>query len=440
MAKKTIVMNVDYFDEVHIRKEPFGPKDVEELVRRCAKSGVDAIYWRAIGLGVAGYPSKFLQQPGTLIDADMSAFLPRMSEFQSDAKPSASQTTKPGKHFALDVTKVNGYRQHIGDWAKRMAACQELMDPIAEARDACRRHGLQFYIWHDFLDERQNLSLAKHPEWCVTGKDGVTRFPGLRSYAVEEAVADQLAVIGELLAYKPDGLYLCTSCHNRHLNFPEPEDFFGFEAPVVEACRKTMKVDIRNEPFDAQAWHEVKGGFVTSFFKRVKDLCGPIGAKLAIGTQLGRNTILTAPVFSTHVPYRFATQWRRWVDEGIADTLILGDYEWPWDNVPIWEAKKMSWPKGTYAADHEWPVYADYVGDRARLLWFSSWLSAYVAKHKGASSDSLNGALTMRAKSLLASRVGGICLHEAMTFEQEADGFETIAAMRRQLDEGTAKA
>ncbi len=439
MAKKTIVMNVDYFDEVCIRKEPFGPKDVEELVKRCAESGVDALYWRAIGLGVAGYPSKLLQPPDTLSQADMSAFLPRMAADQRDSAPAPSQTTKPGEHFVLDVTKAGGYRRSIGGWGKRMAACLDLMDPIAEARDACRRHGLQFYIWHDFLDERHNLSLARHPEWCVTGRDGATAFPGVRSYAVEEAVVDQLGVIKELLAYKPDGLYLCTSCHNRHLNFPEPEDFFGFEAPVVEACRQAMKVDIRTQPFDAQAWHDVKGGFVTAFFKRVKDLCRPAGAKLAIGTQLGKNTILTAPVFSTHVPYRFATQWKRWVDEGIADTLILGDYEWPWDNVPIWEAKKMSWPKGTYAADHEWPVYADHVGGRAQLLWFSSWLSAYAAKHAGASSDSLSGALTMRARTLLASKVDGICLHEAMTFEQEADGFETIAAMRRQLDQEAEK-
>jgi hypothetical protein len=152
-----------------------------------------------------------------------------------------------------------------------------------------------------------------------------------------------------------------------------------------------------------------------------------------IGTQLGQHAILTSPVFSTRIPYRFATQWRTWIDEGIADALVLGDYEWPWDRVPIWEAKQMDWPARTYAADHEWRAYVQYSNGRAELYWFSSWLSAYAARHEGASSDSLAGAMKMRADTVMATPVDGICLHEAMTFENEPDGFATIAAMHRQF-------
>ncbi len=430
MSSKTIVMNVDYFDEVSIRpKKEYGPEDVKELVRQCAESGVDMITWRAIGLGVAGYPSKLLQDRETMADADMSSFMHRMAADQQDINP--PKPAKPGESFVLNVSQRGNYRKGINEWRHLTTRSLNLMDPIAEARDACRRHGIAFYIWHDFLDERHNLSLARHPEWCVLGRDGKTIFPGLRSYAIEAAVVDQLKVIEELLAYRPDGLYLSTSCHNRHLNFPEPADFFGFEEPIVAACREKLGVDIRNEPFDQDVWHDVKGGFYTEFFRRVKQLAKPIGAKVAIGTQLGPHTILTSPVFSTHVPFRFATQWRKWVDEGIADILILGDYEWPWDaNIPIWQAKEMSWPEGTYAADHEWKPYVEYAKGRAQLYWFSSWLSAYAAKHKGASADSLEGAMRLRTNTLAATPVDGICLHEAMTFELEKDGFDTIAEMR----------
>ena len=428
MREKTVVMNVDYFDEVCIREKPFGPKDVDELVRRCAESGIDTLFWRAIGLGVAGYPSRLLQAPESLADSDVNLLLPRMASEQRDESESAA--IKSDKNFVLEVKKRSAYQQGIGRWGKRIAASLQQMDPLAEARDACKRYGLEFFIWHDFLDERHNLSLNQHPEWLVTGRDGTTRFPGLRSYAIEEAVRDQLCVIKELLAYNPDGIYLCTSCHNRHLDFPEPDDFFGFEEPVVAACYKEMGVDIRTESFDQDRWHEIKGNFYTDFFRRVKELAKPAKAKLAIGTQLGTQTILTTPFFSTHVPYRFTTQWKTWIDEKIADILILGDYEWPWDNVPIWEAKGMSWPKSTFPADVEWKPYVEYAKGRAELYWFSSWLSAYAAQHEGASAGSLAEAMQMRAHTLASTPVQGICLHEAMTFEQESDGFETIAKMR----------
>lgn len=421
MSHKSIVMNVDYFDEVCIREKPLDSRDVDVLIYRCAKSGVDTIFWRAIGLGVAGYPSHLLQSPGALADSDMSSFLPRVQTEQNDSEGNS-------ENFVLRTQK----RDSLIAWGERIDRSLQRMDPIAAARDACRKHGMAFYIWHDFLDEQLNRALAEHPQWRVLGRDEITTFPGLRSYAIEEAITDQLRVIEELLQYSPDGLYLCTSCHNRHLRFPEPEDFFGFEEPVVTACQQ-KGIDIRNDAFDQERWHEVKGDFITDFFRRVKQLVHPLGVKLAIGTQLGTHTILTSPVFSTHIPYRFATQWKNWVDEEIADILILGDYEWPWDNVPIWQAKYMHWPNGVYAADEEWKPYADYIGNRAQLYWFSSWLFAYAAHHEGVSANSLQEAMRMRAKTITQTPVDGICLHEAMTFEQEQDGFESVAEMRNYL-------
>jgi hypothetical protein len=420
MPKKYIVMNVDYFDEVCIREQLFNDAAIEELVERCATAGVDTLFWRATGLGVAGYPSRLLQDSATLGSADMSSFLARV-----DGEESRSD----GKTFALETRK----RHALIDWGKRLTTSLQTCDPLTVARDACRRHGLRFFIWHDPFDEQLNRQIAAHPEWRVLGRDGTTTFPGLRSYAIEAAVQDQLAVVQELLAYRPDGLYFSTSCHNRHLDFPEADDFFGFEAPVKAACQ-AQGVDLDAKEFDATIWHEVKGGFVTDFFRRVQQLAAPQGAQLALGTQLGAQTIFTSPVFSTHVPYRFATQWKTWIDEGLADILVLGDYEWPWDNVPIWEAKRMSWPEGVYAADAEWRPYVEYSGGRAQLYWFSSWLSAYAAKHQGASADSLAGAMEMRAQTLNANGADGICLHEAMTFEQESDGFETINKMRCDFD------
>jgi len=134
-------------------------------------------------------------------------------------------------------------------WGGRLTATLARMDPIATARDACRRHGILFYIWLDPIDKRRNRFLIEHSEFLVVGRDGKTLWPGLRSYANEKAVNNQLMVVDELVAYQPDGLYLSTSCHTRHLKFPEPDDFFGFESPVAEAYRWETGRDLFDKDF-----------------------------------------------------------------------------------------------------------------------------------------------------------------------------------------------
>jgi hypothetical protein len=50
MKRHQIVMNVDFFDEIGLHGDSMGPEDVEELVGRCREAGVDAVFWRAVGL------------------------------------------------------------------------------------------------------------------------------------------------------------------------------------------------------------------------------------------------------------------------------------------------------------------------------------------------------------------------------------------------------
>ena len=410
MNRQTLVMNVDYFDELALHDHPMGPREVEALIRQCAESGVDTIFWRAIGLGTAGYPSRYVASARWAAEADFDLSIARM--------PPAERETHG--------------RRGVEPWGGKLTASLAQMDPIAEARDACRRHGLRFLIWLDFLDERQNRFLTEHPECLVLGRDGKTPWPGLRSYACEAAVANQLQVVDELMVYRPDGLYVSTSCHTRHLVFPEPDDFFGWEPSVAAAYRRGVGRGICDGQVDVDAWHAVKGDFVTEFFRLIKQRLAPTGAKLAIGTQFGPHTILTSPVFSTHVPYRFFTQWRRWVDEGLADILVLGDYEWPWDFHPVWEAKGIACAQGRYPADTLTREYVEYAAGRSECWLFSSWLSAYAQRHQGASAGSLADAMRMRSATIHEQGADGICLHEAHTFERYG-GFETVAEMRQTL-------
>ncbi len=417
VMRKKLVMNVDFFDELDLHGESMGPENVEELVKQCKLAGVDRMCWRALGLGIPGYPSKLVKGVKWVTTADLSLSVARMSAAEREAY--AKRRAAGGSEY----------------WEGRLTATLARMDPIATARDACRRHGIEFYIWLDLIDERMGSFLLGHPECLVLGRDGKTPWPGLRSYANAAAVENQLAVIDELAAYRPDGLYLSTSCHTRHLNFPEPDDFFGFEAPVAEAYRRETGRDLFAiaTAEEYAIWHRIKGDFFTEFLRRAKQRMKPLNVRLMVGTQFGRYTNLTSPYFDGPVKYRFETQWKRWVDEGIADALVLGDYEWPWDRVPTWGPKGIKPPEGKQVADLCSPEYVQYIGGRAETFLFSSWLSAYAQHHKGASADNLEEAMRMRSRTLQETGVGGICLHEAWTFEKYK-GFDTIHEMRKTLD------
>lgn len=413
MKRHHIVMNVDFFDEIGLHGDSMGPEDVEELVGRCREAGVDAVFWRAAGLGVAGYPSRLLATNAWLAQADRAAVLARTPGARTRRPPQSGRfrTRSP-----LDATLAR-------------------MDPVAVAREACRKAGLGFHVWLDLFDEQNGRFLIEHPECQVTGRDGVTRWPGLRSYANAAAVAERLAVIDELAAYEPDGFYFSTSCHSRHLEFPEPDDAFGFEPEVAEAYRRETGRDLASlaTPEEAAVWHRIKGDAFTEFLRRAKALLRPAGMRLAVGTQFGAHTELACPYMSSSVKYRFETQWKRWIDEGIADALILGDYEWPWDRVPTWEPKGFQPPPGRQVADVLTPEYVAYAAGRVGLLLFSSWLSAYAQHHQGASAGTLDEAMRMRARTILETGADGICLHEAHTFEYY-QGFDSIGEMRRTLD------
>lgn len=412
MNSHTLVMNVDYFDELSLHEHPMGPPEVERLVQQCAETGVNTIYWRAHGLGTAGYPSRLIASADWNAQTDFPLLRAR--------HPDGSRPPAPKKK------PKNARSNKLTESLKRM-------DPIATAGDACRRHGIQFFIWLDFLDEQHNRFLYEHPHCQVIGRDGKTVWPGLRAYSNPEALANQLAVVDELVAYKPDGLYLSTSCHSRHLLFPEPADFFGFEPGVADAYQRRTGRQLDPDDMDQEAWHQAKGDAYTEFFRQVKQRLKSIDGRLAIGTQFGPRTILTTPFFSTHVPFQFATQWQRWVDERIADILILGDYEWPWDRVPIWQAKGIQPPAGKQVADVLTEGYVKYAAGGVQCLLFSSWLSAYAQGHEGASAATLAGAMEMRTDTILQTGADGICLHEAHTFEAY-NGFDTVTRMRHRLD------
>ncbi len=387
--RRKICLTVDFFDELGLHKDGMRPEHVRRLVRTARKAGVDRIVWRVAGLGVAGYHTKRLTTLDWLAKADRSAICAR---------------TKDGK-----VPQDDRYRPN-----SLLAKALQTMDPPAEAVKACRAEGLECYLWVDLFDEQNGRWLIEHPEGLVRSKAGKP-WPGLRNYANNDAMWAKIDDIAELFSwkYKADGLYLSMGCHARLLEIDEPDGDFG----KLPADRFNLLIRLISERVHKE------------------------NMKLMVGAPLGNSIDFAVPYMSDNVKYRVELDWKRWIDEGWADSLVLGDYEWTWDAVPNWKAKGLDLAKlvpGNEPADVFAPEYVDYAKGRVELLFFSSWLSAYAQHHKGASAADLPGAMKLRADTVLASGADGMLLHEAHTFEHYK-GFCTIKAMRRRFDRANRK-
>jgi len=329
----------------------------------------------------------------------------------------------------MGVPQVRAEREKVADrcawWLEAYKETLERFDPLVVACRAAQEKGLEFYAWIDPFDEHYpgHLShfLTQHPECQWTARDGLQRYNYLRSYAFPEAREDFLGYVREVLAAGPDGLYLCTSCHTQHYPRPVIQDFYGFEAPVAERYLERHGVDIRETlDIDKDAWHGIKGEFVTEFYRSIKDEARKVGAKVCIGCQLGDHMTFRYPFFRgyDHVSARFHADWRTWVNEGIADSLVIGDYQPLWNKGDYWRGSGEPIESADLPAEVAADLFADECKGKAEIYLFSAWM------HKP---DFPEG-LRVRGDVLRRDRSDGMIVHEAMSIE-EADAWEEMAAM-----------
>ena len=386
VRKRKICLTVDFFDELGLHKGGMKPEHVRELVRTARKAGVDRIVWRVAGLGVAGYHTKRLSTLEWLATADRSML-------RSRTKGGVPQNDRYNPDSPLAVALRN-------------------MDPPAEAVKACRAEGLECYLWVDMFDEQNGRWLIENPSALVKSKAGKP-WPGVRDYGNGLAKWAKIDDIAELFRYKADGIYLSMGCHARHLEIDEPDGDFG----------------------------TLGAGALNMFLRDLSERVRKESMKLMVGAPFGKTIDFAVPYMSDHVKYRVEIDWKKWIDEGWVDSLVLGDYEWTWDAVPNWKAKGLDLAKlapGNEPADVFGPEYADYAKGRVELIFFSSWLSAYAQHHKGASAANLSGAMKMRTDTVLRTGTDGMLLHEAHTFEKYR-GFDTIKTMRRRFDSANVR-
>jgi len=373
-VREDVYVTVDFYDEIlAVYTNGMTRADVRALVRKYADIGVKGLVWRVASLGVAGHRSKLMSSPSwshgnTNFQAFARTGNPSLEEYRDQRRWPDAKTT--------------------ATWEKTLAT----IDPYAEAVAACHEAGMELLLWVDLYDERCGRWLYEHPDMQVKTPAGAT-YPGLRDYARPDAVREKLDEIAELYRYGADGFYLSSSCHSRHLDFPEPDEAFG----------------------------RLPGDKLTGFLRQLRKESSPHKLKLVMGVPFGDTLDFCSPHFSAHPRYRIEQQWKRWIDEKLVDAMVLGDYQENWTFVDLWKLKGVDMSKHDVPPfDQLAGAYRDYAKGRVKLYVFPGWYEV----------NTLGSQIAGNRAASRRMKLDGFFAHESCTIEMAPDGFDIL---RREL-------
>jgi hypothetical protein len=403
-----LIVDIDVNDEVLSRPHVMTEQDVKDLLVNLHAKGCDTVLVRMGFLGLLPYRTKL-------------SYPVRFDEEHARRKA----VDQP---YFKDAAAIDAFVAQDKPWCERYAKVIEAFDPPAAFVKYGHEIGLKVIIWLDIFDDGfpgfRSKFLDEHPQCQWTGRDGTTRYEGLMSYAWPEARAFRVAQAKELLDLGADGIHCSTSAHARHLRNVHEIDYYGYEQPVVDEFRKRHGVDILTaKDFDREAWHDIKGEMMDKLYRDLAEACHQRGKELWIGMQIGRHTNMSSDsYFGDNVVARYANHWKLLVDEGVADTFILGDYEFMrrGKSIPYWQAKKDIVPaEGEDLFGWAAREYKPYCAGKTKLILFGEWLPG--------DPKELDGVLAEWSERVIKHGFAGIDLHEALNLESP----ERLAVLER---------
>lgn len=401
---RNTMVTVDFFDEVYFRKRPVTARDIEDALARLKECGVEGVAWRLTFLGQAAFRSRVLSPP--FLDLE-------------DYRHWSGWMKQRGLKCGLAEEETE--RRNLVEW---LQATLKGIDPLSVASEACRKLGLKLVLWYDLFDGWHTGSydpfLRERPELCWTDRTGALHLRGVASYAFEENVARLVRVVRECAPYRPDGFYLCCSCHSLHIaEHPEAlAEGFGFEEPVVRRYRDRTGDDPRHGDLDRDLLDRIRGEFMTELFGRVRQALDP-KAELYLPLQMHPCLVKTSPYWTGPAAIRYFQDTAAWVHQGIAQAVVLGDFEWLFDT---WSANWVT--KGGHPArpTDQWPIdqldllLPGLPWDQLKVYFFSGWLGA---------TESIAKRLASMADAQRRHPGGGGWIHELCSIET-ADAWDLL--------------
>ena len=317
MSERMIGLTVDFGDSVLVegrRGVTIDESWIDSLFRRCSANGVDTVFWRASAAGVVDYPSRVMDRVDSYCGEDASAMVNLLQRFD------------PLK-AAVELAHQHGVRVFVFITIADFYTVRPVMDLDVDFLATLKRHKLTLRQGGKPASISVDSYFHKNSHLCWTSRDERCHYKGVPSLAYDETVSRLLDQIGEVSEYGPDGVYLCTRTHSKDPRWygyeSDEPDGFGYEEPVRSRFQQLHNRDIRYEDFDREAWHRIKGEYLTGFLKKAKKLIEGRSQKLFFGIKPDRLSYLWAGTRNRSDFALLHKDWEGWSRDGILDGLVL---------------------------------------------------------------------------------------------------------------------
>lgn len=168
--------------------------------------------------------------------------------------------------------------------------------------------------------------LDTHPEWETRDRNGQpssATYTATFSFAYPQARAAKIAILMDLVnGYDVDGVLLDYCRYPENSTTAEAKyGFYGYDEPIIEACKSLYGFDPRKVPIDSSEWtrfNQLRADTVTQFVKEFRDAVKASGKKVSVA-GFGD----TDPDLEKRMCGR---DWGAWGRQGLIDTFYLATY------------------------------------------------------------------------------------------------------------------
>ena len=288
---------------VHDPAPAWGPQGVRQILDRAKQCGWRRVYWRCFDGGRADYPSKLMEPMHGFDEGNYHR-----------GRPDTEWVLK--KLAALDFGSF---------------------DALAEAIAYGHRIGLEVHAWLTINEDDHGWGLSsrysrQHPEFHWVRRDG-RPFRSQLSFAFAEVRQYKLALVEEILAYHPDGIFFdwirTGDVRDNPQTDAEGTAIHGYERPNVDTFRKRFGLDPHDVPNVDPRWVSVRAEPQTVFMRDARKLIRQKQPGCLVSALVQhregyrgdpRDTVYAGNLGGLLVDLK------RWAQEGLLDEVIAGGY------------------------------------------------------------------------------------------------------------------
>jgi len=339
----------------------WGPQGVRQILDRCKACGWKRVYWRCFDGGRACYGSR-LMEPLHGFDEDNYTC---------------------GRDSAWVIDKLKLY-----DWGR--------FDAFKEAVAYGHQIGLEVHAWLSINEDDHGWGLAsrftrENPDSRWVRRDG-RPFRSQQSFAFPKVREYKLALLREILAYGPDGIFFdwirTGDVRDNPQTDPDGVAIYGYERPNLDPFRAKYGVDPHTVPNSDDRWVRVRAEPQTLFMRDAHALIRQQSRRVAIAVMVHNPWGYRGS--PTDTPYKdnlrgLLLDTPTWAKEGLMDEIVAAGYYRPGGNaeaayraarqetgggIPVW---LFGWlgSREQFLADVQ---LAERIGAPQLLLWESDYI------------------------------------------------------------------